>query len=120
MNFAIKGKADLKSVVKDKKNMSIATAENIENAYDNPVAANVFFRRNPDINDDSKLMITHKSEIINSNKSITDVESKIDESIRPPTPQQMEQPPSSFIYSQVYPVNFENKLSYFLTSTFEI
>jgi hypothetical protein len=105
-----------KSEFKEQK-ATIRTAhdESIENAYDNPVTDNIFFRRNPDINDESKMSdarITHKSEIIDCNKSVLDIESKIedvDSAVKEsqPRPQQSpppQQQPSSFIYSQVYPV----------------
>jgi len=62
----------------------------------------------------SDARITHKSEIIDCNKSVLDIESKVEDEDSaakesqpqpqqsPPPPQQ--QQPSSFIYSQVYPV----------------
>ena len=52
----------------------------------------------------SEVRITHKSEIIDSCKSVSDIESKVDDSAAKTTQPPPQPQPTSFIYSQVYPV----------------
>jgi hypothetical protein len=82
------------------------TATTNEKIYDNPTNNNnVFYRRNPDINDETKsseAKITHKSEIIDPTKSLSNCESQVE--ITTSSSQQQQQHPASYIYSQVYPV----------------